>query len=137
MTAADRLSDPGDLESVALRARALGHPARLRILALLEGREICVCQITAIVDLAPATISAHLRQLRLAGLIEQTRRGRWIWLRAAGSAAARSWIRLALDALEGDATLAEDRRRLEQAMRPGDAAGCTIHSLSRSEAEEQ
>ena len=132
MIAADRLPEPRDLEAVALRARALAHPARLRILALLEGREICVCQITEIIDLAPATISAHLRQLRLAGLVEQTRRGRWIWFRLSASSAVVPWLRLALDALEGDPLIARDRLCLEQAVRSSGDGGCSITPLAPS-----
>ncbi len=33
--------------------KALAHPGRLRILALLRAGELCVCQMTAVLNLAP------------------------------------------------------------------------------------
>ena len=58
--------------------RALGHPARLRIVAMLRAGELCACQITAVLDLAPSTVSAHLADLRRAGLTTERRDGRWV-----------------------------------------------------------
>lgn len=64
--------DPGrdPDEEIAQLAKALGHPARLKILRfLLEWEE---CMVGAIVDqipLAQSTISQHLKVLREAGLI--------------------------------------------------------------------
>ena len=49
--------------------KALGHPARLRILRLLAERE-CVCgEVVAELPLAQATVSQHLKVLKEAGLI--------------------------------------------------------------------
>jgi DNA-binding transcriptional ArsR family regulator len=42
---------------------------RLRILGMLRGGGLCVCQITAVLDLAASTVSAHLADLRRAGLV--------------------------------------------------------------------
>ena len=52
-------------------AKALGHPARVRILRLLLGRESCFCgEIVEHLPLAQATVSQHLKVLRDAGLIQ-------------------------------------------------------------------
>ena len=59
--------------------RALGDPSRVRILMALRGRQLCVCQITGLLDLAPSTTSKHLSILRQARLIESRRRGRWVY----------------------------------------------------------
>jgi ArsR family transcriptional regulator len=58
-------------DDFASLAKALGHPARVRILRLLLSRDSCYCG--GIVDelpLAQATVSEHLRVLRDAGLIQ-------------------------------------------------------------------
>ena len=47
--------------------KALAHPGRLRILAMLRGGELCVCQMTAVLDLAASSVSAHLADLKRAG----------------------------------------------------------------------
>jgi len=55
---------------VATLAKALGHPARVRILRLLLAREACYCgQIVDELPLAQATVSQHLKVLKEAGLI--------------------------------------------------------------------
>ena len=58
-----------NLDSAVAIARALGHPARLRTVAVLRSGELCVCQVTEVLKLAPSTVSAHLKELKRAGLI--------------------------------------------------------------------
>jgi ArsR family transcriptional regulator len=65
--------------------KALGDPARLRLLSLIAaaGPEACVCDLTGAFDLTGPTISHHLRVLREAGLVDSERRGTWVyyWIR--------------------------------------------------------
>ena len=50
--------------------RALGHPARLKILRLLAQRKTCICsQVVEELPLAQSTVSQHLKVLKDAGLI--------------------------------------------------------------------
>lgn len=57
-------------EELALVAKALGNPVRVRILRLLLEREECVCgEIVDELPLAQSTVSQHLRVLREARLI--------------------------------------------------------------------
>jgi ArsR family transcriptional regulator, arsenate/arsenite/antimonite-responsive transcriptional repressor len=59
----------GQIELAQL-AKALGHPARVRILHLLLSRDACYCgQIVDELPLAQATVSQHLKVLKDAGLI--------------------------------------------------------------------
>jgi len=58
-------------EELARLAKALGHPARVRILRLLAGRTTCVCgEIVEAFELAQSTVSEHLRVLKAAGLVQ-------------------------------------------------------------------
>lgn len=68
--------DAGD--TLALRLRALAHPARLRILAALAANQSCQCgDIVRDLPLAQSTVSEHLRVLREAGLVRgETAAGR-------------------------------------------------------------
>lgn len=62
-------SADADLE-IALLAKALGNPVRVRILRLLLGRDSCYCgQIVDELPLAQASVSQHLKVLRDAGLV--------------------------------------------------------------------
>ena len=57
-------------QHVAVLAKALGHPARVRILRLLLARDACYCgQLVDELELAQATVSQHLKVLKDAGLI--------------------------------------------------------------------
>jgi ArsR family transcriptional regulator, arsenate/arsenite/antimonite-responsive transcriptional repressor len=62
-----------DDETLAQLAKALGHPARVRILRLLAARRTCVTgDVVAELPLAQSTVSEHLRILREAGLVQST-----------------------------------------------------------------
>ena len=57
-------------QEVAVLAKALGHPARVRIVRLLLAQDACYCgQLVDELGLAQATVSQHLKILKEAGLI--------------------------------------------------------------------
>ncbi|MBE0618624.1 MAG: winged helix-turn-helix transcriptional regulator [Proteobacteria bacterium] len=57
--------------------KALADDSRLRILWMLEGRELCVCEIQAVLGLAQSTVSRHLQVLEDAGFVVSSREGLW------------------------------------------------------------
>jgi ArsR family transcriptional regulator len=62
--------------ALAKLAKALGHPARVRILRILSRREAKVCsEIVGELPLAQSTVSEHLRILKEAGLIRSNQDG--------------------------------------------------------------
>lgn len=59
-----------DPEAFAAVCKALGHPARVRIVAHLMEIDRCICgQIVELFPLAQSTVSQHLKQLKAAGLV--------------------------------------------------------------------
>jgi ArsR family transcriptional regulator len=57
-------------QELAELAKALGHPARVKILRILVRRNTCICgEIVEELPLAQSTVSQHLRVLKEAGLI--------------------------------------------------------------------
>lgn len=63
-------------EELAKLAKAIGHPARVRILRMLSRQEARVCsQIVGELPLAQSTVSEHLRILKDAGLIRSSQDG--------------------------------------------------------------
>jgi ArsR family transcriptional regulator, arsenate/arsenite/antimonite-responsive transcriptional repressor len=66
------------LDRAAAVFKVLGHPARLRMLAMLRDGPLCVCQVTAVLELATSTVSAHLSELKRAGLVEEAKEGRFV-----------------------------------------------------------
>jgi ArsR family transcriptional regulator len=52
-------------------AKALAHPARIRILKTIAQRNECICgEIVDVLPLAQATVSQHLKELKSVGLIK-------------------------------------------------------------------
>lgn len=110
MTAASR-SGGGDKSpssaapdaDLARWAKALAHPARLRILRTLGTQGECVCgQVVEVVGLAQSTVSQHLKVLREAGLVRGTVEGTrsCYCLDADGLAAASAALGALFDGLE-------------------------------------
>jgi ArsR family transcriptional regulator len=71
------------IESMSLERRAevlkaIADPSRLEILEILSPEIRCNCHLQEVLDLAPNLLSYHLKVLREAGLIEGTKRGRWV-----------------------------------------------------------
>lgn len=96
------------LSQSAGRFKALSHPTRLRILAMLREGELCVCQIIAPLRLAPSTVSAHLAELRRAGLLTERKEGRWVHYGLPGSPDVSRLLELLWPELEGDPQVAVD-----------------------------
>lgn len=91
-----------ELHTAVAVARALGHPARLRAVAMLRSGELCVCQITEVLKLASSTVSLHLKELKRAGLISERKNGRWVHVALSGAPDVRPWIETALSAVASD-----------------------------------
>ncbi len=108
------------MRQVEAALKAAGDPTRTRILKLLENRELCVCQIQAVLGLAPSTVSKHLAILKSAGLVEDRREGRWIHYGLASSgenASASRVLGLLRGVLTRDPRILADRRRLGEVLR--------------------
>lgn len=71
------------LAKVETLVKALSDGTRLRILALLGGGEVCVCDLHDTLKLPQPTVSRHLAYLRKSGLVDARREGVWIHYRLA------------------------------------------------------
>jgi len=58
--------------------KSLSDRTRLRIIRLLLDRDLCVCELMFVLEMAQSRVSHQLRILRDAGLVEDTRDGQWI-----------------------------------------------------------
>ena len=59
--------------------KALADETRLRILSLLQVREMCVCEVMVALDLTQPTASHHLGLLENAGLAKDRKEGKWVF----------------------------------------------------------
>jgi ArsR family transcriptional regulator len=80
-----------EVEATASLFKALGDPARVRIVNLLARSDepVCVCELTAPLGLSQPTVSHHLKKLTDAGLLVREQRGVWAYYSIASEAAAR------------------------------------------------
>ena len=107
--------------------KALSDIQRLRILMMLRAGELCVCQIIAVLGLAPSTVSKHLSILSAADLVDSRKEGRWAYYRLPQGEALKAvkpvlkWLDVAL---AGDESVAKDAENLEAAL------ACPPESLS-------
>ena len=108
------------MDEFILITKAIADQSRIRALIALEGRELCVCQIIELLNLAPSTISKHMSILKVAQLVQNRKQGRWNYYRLAGEGApepAREAIAWILRSLKTSPEIAEDRKYLKEILK--------------------
>jgi ArsR family transcriptional regulator len=68
-----------EIQDMAENLKLLGDKSRLTILALLKEQDLCVCDIKDILEMSQPSISQHLRKLKSSGLVNEKRRGQWVY----------------------------------------------------------
>jgi ArsR family transcriptional regulator, arsenate/arsenite/antimonite-responsive transcriptional repressor len=100
--------------------KALSDANRVRALIALNGRELCVCQIKELLQLATSTVSKHLSILKQARLVEMRKVGRWIYYRLpdqGDDSTVSDTIRYLEKTLGNDAQIKDDRKRLREILK--------------------
>ncbi len=60
-----------NIEKLADLAKAISHPARIKILQTLAEKNRCLCgEVVDVLPLAQSTVSQHLKELKNSGLID-------------------------------------------------------------------
>jgi len=105
----------GSPARIARLLSVLADRTRLRILALLNAGDRCVCEIHQSLRLPQPTVSRHLAQLRRAGLVATRKDGLWVHYRLARRRADGLWS--LLEAVEARVATSpegrEDRSKIE------------------------
>lgn len=68
-----------DFKDRARLFNALAEESRLKILALLKFREMCVCELTAALDMTQPNLTYHVKKLENVGLVGHEKRGKWVY----------------------------------------------------------
>jgi ArsR family transcriptional regulator, lead/cadmium/zinc/bismuth-responsive transcriptional repressor len=74
-----KLPERAEFEHASAMFRALGDPARLRLLARLASREVCVTELAKLEDEKLTTVSARLKTLRDVRLVKRRREAKHIY----------------------------------------------------------
>jgi ArsR family transcriptional regulator len=111
--------------------KAFADPTRLRILGLLTGGEICVCNIHEALAVPQPTASRHLAYLRRKGLVVTRKDGLWVHYQLAplDDAVMRVLLTAVTHCLSHCDAVAKDRHRLEA------QTGCCTPDLARTNLE--
>jgi ArsR family transcriptional regulator, arsenate/arsenite/antimonite-responsive transcriptional repressor len=102
---------------LALLFAALADRTRLRLLNLMNGKEVCVCYFVEILGQSQPKISRHLAYLRRAGVVAARREGKWMHYRivAPRHAGAAHILSETLFVLSEDKTMQADLTKLNKA----------------------
>lgn len=71
--------DGASIDDMAACLKLLGDRTRLTIIALLKQSPLCVCDIAAALGTSQPNVSQHLKKMKAAGLLEEHRKGQWIY----------------------------------------------------------
>ena len=66
-------------EKAAPILKLLGDKTRLTMVKMLDTNDYCVCEFVEIFKMSQPAISQHVRKLKDAGLVQETRKGQWIF----------------------------------------------------------
>jgi len=101
---------------LALLFAALSDRTRLRLLNLMDGREVCVCYFVEILGQNQPKISRHLAYLRRAGVVAARRDGKWVHykIEAPADIGAAKILRETLAVLRKDKGMQADLNRLNR-----------------------
>jgi DNA-binding transcriptional ArsR family regulator len=102
------------MEPFILQAKAISDPTRIRMLKLLEGGELCVCEIMEVLGLVQSTASKHLNILKMSGLVESRKGGTWSYYRLSDRSRNhnKDFLKFVALHLNEDATITKDKKCL-------------------------
>jgi ArsR family transcriptional regulator len=112
--------------------KALSDETRLRIVKLLEKGELCVCDITAALEMVQPKVSFHLSNLKEAGLIKDRKQGKWVHYSLDEKNLFRRMLLLSACERMNGAEIAADRKRLDAFLEVKDQGGKVVPITSKS-----
>lgn len=118
--------DYGKMDELIKTFKALSEETRLRIIKLLEGGELCVCDIVAALDLVQPKISFHLNALKEAGFIKDRKQGRWTYYKLDDSDMLRRFLLLTVMERIPSEAVSEDSERLAEFLKSKAEKGSVV-----------
>jgi ArsR family transcriptional regulator len=111
--------------------KALSDDTRLRVIKLLQERELCVCELMQVLDMSQPRISRHMSVLKNAGLVEDRREGKWVHYSLRKETQGKE-IKILLDAMvvmaNDDTIIRADKKTLKKAIRLSEVKGSCMRS---------
>ncbi|MBN2468897.1 MAG: metalloregulator ArsR/SmtB family transcription factor [Deltaproteobacteria bacterium] len=107
--------------------QALSDETRLRVMKLLQERELCVCELIQVLEMSQPRISRHLSVLKNAGLVNDRREGKWVYY-SLKKGAENDDVKPILETISlvanDDSVVRNDNKNLKKAVRLSEIEGC-------------
>src|ERR1044071_1831301 len=115
------------MQAAVAFAKALADSTRLRVIATLRQRELCVCELCDALEATQSTLSTHLTLLRDAGITRTRKQGKWIYYRLNDEAAPliQTFLQHFADARR-DKRMRRDTDRLRQRLKLRQNGCCNV-----------
>jgi ArsR family transcriptional regulator, arsenate/arsenite/antimonite-responsive transcriptional repressor len=115
------------MQAAVTFAKALADATRLRVIAALRQRELCVCELCDALEATQSTLSTHLTLLRDAGITRTRKQGKWIYYRLSDEAAPliETFLRHFADA-KRDKRMRRDSDRVRQRLKLRENGCCNV-----------
>jgi len=75
-------NDVADIETAKKQRKffkALSDEKRLRIVKLLRVKEMCICELMICLDMTQPNLSHHIQILEIYGIVNRTKKGKWVY----------------------------------------------------------
>ena len=119
------------MKKIANIFKALSDDTRLRVVKLLQERELCVCELMQVLDMSQPRISRHMSVLKNAGLLEDRREGKWVHYSLRKETPEKE-IKILLDSMvviaNDDTVFKADQKKLKKAVKLGEIKTCCNRS---------
>ena len=115
------------MQAAVIFAKALADSTRLRVIAALRERELCVCELCDTLEATQSTLSTHLTLLRDAGITSTRKQGKWVYYRLTDKAAPliETFLRHFADATRHK-RMRRDTDRLRQRLKLRENGCCSV-----------
>lgn len=67
-----------EVEETASLLKLLGDKTGLKIIKMLESHDYCVCKFVEVFKVSQPAISQHMKKLKDAGVVGETKKGQWV-----------------------------------------------------------
>ena len=105
------------MKNIVQILKTLSDENRLRIIGLLAGKKLCVCEIAFVLKITPAAVSRHLKKMKAAGLVDSEQEGYWTNYFLIRNGKVQSILKEIDRWLDADRVIAADRDRARKADR--------------------
>jgi len=93
---ADTVADAKTAKKNSKFFKALSDEKRLRIVKLLRIREMCICELMVCLDMTQPNLSHHIQILENVGIINRTKKGKWVYCSIANERQVENMVKLNL-----------------------------------------